>query len=1451
MKLIECHIAGFGAFEDYTLSFNDGLNVILQPNGWGKTTLSAYIKAMLYGFERKRVRDVSENERLRYKPWSGCKYGGTLDFEFGSNEYRVARTFGDTASGDTLVVVNIGTGKKVDLEGSEVGQWVFGLDAVAFQKTVFVANNGFLLDGSVSSLRGKLNMLVSESSDITMLDKANAELEKRRKHYKKAGSRGYIAEASTQITNAVERKRSLDVRIGQLDEIHSEILDIDSQLAQVSDAAAKNQGLVDAAIAGDKKNAALKAAHDQLVDRQKKAQTEYDSFCAKGIDALEVSDQDALKIDEAQLQKVRDAYGESMRARGEILEAKNRLASITQQKKAIVDKRGSLPTKDEVATHQSYLAELSHKQDVVRLATPAAPDGFDTVAAAVSSDDGLLARVDAVVVDWPSASKSISRLDDARRHDEKAKEGGTKQVAEATELCRSADKARKEADGAQESIRRCDAALEVLEKADKTRQAVVAEMSGLQSQIDLIREASGMPDGEVLVGGERALGAEGDMPSVAEACGRLEAEAGKCRDCDDDLTKARKGASREERALSELNTEKLAAERKAASAVGASVAADQELENARVAYREAENASKASEANRQQADAASGVNSKAAGKSKSSGYILAALGAVLIVVGIICAAVMGSGGMLAGAGIAIAGVALLVGGALSLSKAGKPNAVSSPVENQSLEQKGVVSDEIKSSLQAAEETAHKASAEKESAQAKLQEIVSRYEKQCDKVAAANEALRKAMDAADSLKIALAEMAEGLFPGESFDPDVIAVQVPTLVDRLKALDRNRENLAKVQKELDQKKIELERFDSELKDKLAEFSLCDIESISSVRNQLFAIKAADSRKGDKAEEAFGRLVEFVAKTTGKKSEELAGLDGEALLSLVTQVVDERCEEASAAYTRCQEEVSGFLGRVNDLSQAFGIESNSNIAVVVERLGSAAGDYRRYVKSLEDSKKKNEQTCREIDSLAENLDAWARRFGLAGRDGLTNEWFDALVGDVDAYGKMSWDSDELAKTISAATEQIAAVSPCIETFMGAYGVTEIERVPATIDSLTRYTKGLKGFHNELSSATEALASWEASHASELGSLANAIDENKLAALKESLSALRARQEELVGQRAQALERQDNLFRELECYYDCVQDLKLLADSKQNATAKLFTVQKTAALLEQARVNLDKRYLGGLTDRFNDYVSGLLEDEGLSVGVDGDFRVSVREGAASHDSAGYSTGYQDMLDICLRMALIDVVFEEEAPFVVMDDPFVNLDQDKIMRAIALLAVLSSARQIIYFTCHPSRIREGAGDEQAVFTLPERRASLELPAARAKREAEERARAQRELVASYRVAPVTHGRALIKVKGNGVISNNMFTLEFGVDDSGGSRDNAFEVHFIDECGRALCERKGVEIVDGCVVPERLRFCLSTREDSGSEYDLIVHEVDRDESELAARVPFTSKVSFEADDFGF
>ena len=55
--------------------------------------------------------------------------------------------------------------------------------------------------------------------------------------------------------------------------------------------------------------------------------------------------------------------------------------------------------------------------------------------------------------------------------------------------------------------------------------------------------------------------------------------------------------------------------------------------------------------------------------------------------------------------------------------------------------------------------------------------------------------------------------------------------------------------------------------------------------------------------------------------------------------------------------------------------------------------------------------------------------------------------------------------------------------------------------------------------------------------------------------------------------------------------------------------------------------------------------------------------------------------------MAMIEVMYEDEKPFLLFDDPFVNLDGEKLQRALAFLQQISESYQVIYFTCHESRV--------------------------------------------------------------------------------------------------------------------------------------------------------------------
>ena len=92
------------------------------------------------------------------------------------------------------------------------------------------------------------------------------------------------------------------------------------------------------------------------------------------------------------------------------------------------------------------------------------------------------------------------------------------------------------------------------------------------------------------------------------------------------------------------------------------------------------------------------------------------------------------------------------------------------------------------------------------------------------------------------------------------------------------------------------------------------------------------------------------------------------------------------------------------------------------------------------------------------------------------------------------------------------------------------------------------------------------------------------------------------------------------------------------------------------------------------------------LNLVIDTDLKVSVDDAGMLHESEFLSEGYKDIVNFCSRMALIDALFTEEKPPVILDDPFVNLDDKKVPRALQLVKDLSKEKQILYFACHKSR---------------------------------------------------------------------------------------------------------------------------------------------------------------------
>lgn len=90
MKLQKCYIENFGKISKKEIQFNNNLTIFKEENGWGKTTLSVFIKSMLYGFGKSTKEKA---ERQKYMPWNKGKYGGNLDIEIKGTQYRIERFF--------------------------------------------------------------------------------------------------------------------------------------------------------------------------------------------------------------------------------------------------------------------------------------------------------------------------------------------------------------------------------------------------------------------------------------------------------------------------------------------------------------------------------------------------------------------------------------------------------------------------------------------------------------------------------------------------------------------------------------------------------------------------------------------------------------------------------------------------------------------------------------------------------------------------------------------------------------------------------------------------------------------------------------------------------------------------------------------------------------------------------------------------------------------------------------------------------------------------------------------------------------------------------------------------------------------------------------------------------------------------------------------------------------
>ena len=139
MEILQLHLKHFGKFTDYRLDLHAGINIISGGNETGKSTLHAFIRAMLYGVSRNRSRNLDEYQ-LR-EPWENPSFfAGSMKLLYGGKIYRIDRNF--YRREERVEVVCETDGTKAEDPAAAISFFTGGLSETDFDNTVFIRQTG-------------------------------------------------------------------------------------------------------------------------------------------------------------------------------------------------------------------------------------------------------------------------------------------------------------------------------------------------------------------------------------------------------------------------------------------------------------------------------------------------------------------------------------------------------------------------------------------------------------------------------------------------------------------------------------------------------------------------------------------------------------------------------------------------------------------------------------------------------------------------------------------------------------------------------------------------------------------------------------------------------------------------------------------------------------------------------------------------------------------------------------------------------------------------------------------------------------------------------------------------------------------------------------------------------------------------------------------------------------
>ncbi|MBQ2895028.1 MAG: hypothetical protein IJE92_05870, partial [Clostridia bacterium] len=139
-----------------------------------------------------------------------------------------------------------------------------------------------------------------------------------------------------------------------------------------------------------------------------------------------------------------------------------------------------------------------------------------------------------------------------------------------------------------------------------------------------------------------------------------------------------------------------------------------------------------------------------------------------------------------------------------------------------------------------------------------------------------------------------------------------------------------------------------------------------------------------------------------------------------------------------------------------------------------------------------------------------------------------------------------------------------------------------------------------------------------------------------------------------------------------------QLLAEAKR----KYQVATQTSELLAEAKLSLSSAYVPELCAKTQNLLNAVTQGN-YKVVTDRNFAISLQENGQTKPLYAFSRGIKEITLLCFRVALAELIYGKDIPLLIVDDAFVNFDEQNFERATTLLKQLSAKTQVIYFTCH------------------------------------------------------------------------------------------------------------------------------------------------------------------------